>query len=141
MKTSFRWNKPISQIMNEATGGERTLLFMASEAKRLMGPYVPAKNMGLSGNDVRVYVEDDSGIVHYLSPYAHYQHEGILMVSSRTGSAWARYGESKVYTDQQLSYGKLRHPMATSHWEKAMKAVRMGDYVAAVQAYIGGIEV
>lgn len=137
MKTTFSWNKPISQITKEATGGDRTLLFMASEAKRLMGPYVPAKNMELSEN-VRTYVEDGKGIVHYATPYAHYQHEGILMVSRRTGSAWARYGESKVYTDQKLSYGKLRHPLATSHWEKAMKVARMGDFVAAVDAYVHG---
>ena len=140
METSFKWNKPISQIMNEATGGKRTLLFMASEAKRLMNPYVPALNMALARN-VRVYVEDYKGIVHYTSPHAHYQHEGILMVSRLTGSAWARHGESKVPTDKKLVHGKSRHPLATSHWEKAMKAARMGDYVAAVQAYIGGIEV
>ena len=66
---------------------------MASEAKRLMEPYVPARNMVLSRN-VRTYVEDGQGIVHYLSPYAHYQHEGILMVSRITGSPWARRGES-----------------------------------------------
>ena len=42
MKVDFRWNKPKKQILSEATGGNRTLLFMAAEAKRLMTPYVPA---------------------------------------------------------------------------------------------------
>ena len=50
MKTSFKWNKPIPAIAKEATGGKRTLLFMANEAKRLMNPYVPARNMVLSRN-------------------------------------------------------------------------------------------
>ena len=137
MATSFKWNKPIHQIAEEATGGRRTLLFMTSEARRLMEPYVPARGMQLS-SAVHVYVEDGEGIVHYLSPYAHYQHEGILMVSRLTGSSWARYGESKVKTGRKLSYSPAKHPLATSHWEKAMKAARMRDYVSAVQAYVKG---
>lgn len=52
----FKWNKPIPKIAKEATGGDRTLLFMANEAKRLMDPYVPAKNLVLARN-VRTYVE------------------------------------------------------------------------------------
>ena len=61
MDIHFQWNKPISMITTEATGGKRTLLFMAQEAKRLMTPYVPAKNMVLSSN-VRTFVEGDKGI-------------------------------------------------------------------------------
>ena len=75
MKTKFQWNKPIKQITQEATGGNRTLLFMASEAKRLMDPYVPARNMVLARN-VRTYVEGDHGIVHYISPHARFNHSG-----------------------------------------------------------------
>ena len=87
MSTEMHWNKPIPQIVREATGNKRTLLFMAQEAKRLMDPYVPARNMVLSRN-VRTYVEDDHGVVHYLSPYARFQYEGYLMVSRITGSPW-----------------------------------------------------
>ena len=137
MSVDFRWNRPIPLITREALGGERTLLFMANEAKRLMEPYVPALNMGLSQN-VRTYVEGDHGIVHYTSPYANYQHKGILMVSRITGSPWARMGESKVTTDRKLKYNKSRHPLATSEWEKAMKAARMGDFTGAVQRFVNG---
>ena len=137
MGVTFKWNKPITQIVDEATGGKQTLLFMASEAKRLMEPYVPARNMVLSRN-VRTYVEDGQGIVHYLSPYAHYQYEGILMVSRITGSPWAKRGESKVRTNRKLVHSKDRHPLATAHWDKAMKAARLRDYISSVQAYIRG---
>lgn len=137
MGITFTWNKPITQIADEATGGKQTLLFMASEAKRMMEPYVPARDMALSQN-VRVYVEVDEGIVHYTSPYARYQYHGILMVSRITGSPWARRGESKVKTDRSLVHSKSRHPLATSHWDKAMKTARMDDYAAAVQSYIRG---
>lgn len=137
MSTEMHWNKPIPQIVREATGNKRTLLFMAQEAKRLMDPYVPARNMVLSRN-VRTYVEDDHGVVHYLSPYARFQHEGYLMVSRITGSPWAEKGESKVVTGTRLNYSTARHPLATSEWEKAMKTARMDDYVQAVQNFVGG---
>lgn len=137
MSVDFRWNRPIPLITREALGGDRTLLFMANEAKRLMDPYVPALNMGLSQN-VRTYVEGGSGIVHYTSPYANYQHKGILMVSRITGSPWAKAGESKVTTGKSLRYNKSRHPLATSEWEKAMKAARMGDFTNAVQRFVNG---
>lgn len=137
MSVEMKWNKSIPQIISEATGGSRTQLFMANEAKRLMDPYVPALNLVLAQN-VRTYVEDGHGVVHYLSPYARYQHEGYLMVSRITGSPWARQGESKVQTGRKLVQNKSRHPMATSEWEKAMKAARMADLTAAVQRYVKG---
>ena len=138
MSVDFKWNKLIPQIAKEALGGDRTQLFMANEAKRLMNPYVPALNMGLSQN-VRTYVENGSGVVHYLSPYAKYQHKGVLMVSRLTGSPWAKAGESKVTTGKTLKYNKSRHPLATSEWDKAMKAARMGDYTSAVQKFVNGV--
>lgn len=137
MSVDFRWNSPIPLIAREALGGDRTLLFMANEAKRLMDPYVPELNHGLAG-DVRTYVEGGNGIVHYTSPYANYQHKGILMVSRITGSAWAKRGESKVTTGKKLNHDKSKHPLATSEWEKAMKAARMGDFTNAMQRFVNG---
>lgn len=137
MGVDFKWNKSVAEITREAMGGEQTLLFMANEAKRLMDPYVPALNMELAQN-VRIYAEGDSGIVHYLSPHARYQHEGVLMVSRVTGSAWARHGESKVVTGKRLEHNKSKHPLATAEWEKAMMAARGSEYTAAVQRYVNG---
>lgn len=137
MSTEMRWNKPIPQIAKEATGGNKTLLFMAQEARRLMDPYVPARNMVLSRN-VRTYVEDDHGVVHYMTPYARFQYEGFVMVSRITGSPWANRGESKVVTGRRLNYSGARHPLATSEWDKAMKAARMDDYLQSVQNYVRG---
>ena len=135
MITEMHWNRPIPQIVREATGDKKTLLFMAQEARRLMDPYVPARNMVLSRN-VRTYVEDDHGVVHYLSPYARFQYEGYLMVSRITGSPWAAKGESKVVTGTRLNYSSARHPLATSEWDQAMKTARLEDYVYAVQNYV-----
>ncbi len=137
MSVIFRWNKLIPHITKEALGGDRTLLFMANEAKRFMNPYVPALNMGLSQN-VRTYTENGNGVVHYTSPYANYQYKGVLMVSRLTGSSWAKHGESKVTTGKPLKYNKSRHPLATSEWDRAMKAARMGAYTSAIQKFVNG---
>lgn len=134
MKLDFKWNKPLNQIIEERVN-DKTHLFMANEAKRLMDPYVPANNLGLAQN-VRIYVENGKGIVHYQSPYAHYQYKGELYVSSVTGSPWASKGEHKIPTGRPLNYSKFRHPLATSEWDKAMLRSRKGDLVNTMQNYI-----
>ena len=135
MKVDFKWNYSKDVIMSRATGGNQGQLFLAGEAKRLMDPYVPADNLILAQN-VRVYVEKGIGIVEYMSPYAHYQWQGILYVSSKTGSAWSQ-GEYKVPTSKQIKHSKFRHPLATSHWEKAMMTGRKNDLIRAYQNYLG----
>lgn len=133
MKIDFGWNKPEKQIIEETTGGDRTQLFMANESRKLMQPYVPELNHVMIKN-VRTYVENGKGIVHYTSPYARYQFGGRVMVSSITGSCYS-HGESKVLTNRRLKYSK---PTASAHWDKPMKAARGGDLLRAVQNFIKG---
>ncbi len=137
MKMEFNWNKPIKALAFEKTGGSKGRLFLASESKRLMDPYVPAKNLVLAQN-TRVYLDGDQGVVEYNSPYAHYQYEGELYVSSITGSAWAAQGEHKVPAGKKLDYDTFRHPLATSHWDKAMTTARKGELTKAYQKYLEG---
>ena len=44
------------------------------------------------------------------------------MISSVTGSSFARKGESKVLTNKDLVYNKSKHPKAQRLWFEAMKA-------------------
>lgn len=132
----FKWDRAPERVAQDVTGGDKGLLFLANEAKRLMDPYVPADKLALAQN-VRVYTENGCGIDEYTSPYAHYQYEGILYVSSKTGSAWSR-GEYKVPTDRNIEHDKFRHPLATSEWDKAMITARGDDLVRAYQKYIDG---
>lgn len=133
----FEWNEQISKIADRVTGGEKGLLFLANEAKRLMDPYVPADDLNLAQN-VRTYTENGEGIVHYMSPYAHYQHKGILYVSSLTGSAWSR-GEYKVSTGKKLKHSTFRHPHASSEWDKAMMTARKKDLTKSYEKYLKGL--
>lgn len=134
MKMDFKWNKPLASISAGYTGKDAQL-FLANEAKKLMNPYVPALNLVLSKN-VRVYVENGAGIVHYLSPHAGYQYGGKVMVSKRPGVK----GSAKVVKqpEQALRYTKFRHPLATSEWDKAMMTARGDDLVKAMQNYVEG---
>lgn len=38
------------------------------------------------------------------TPYAHFQHEGRVMVGEHSGSPWAMKGERKIYTNRPLTY-------------------------------------
>lgn len=142
----FQWNKPVGQIIKEAAGGEEGLLFLASQAERLMDPYVPADNLALAQN-VDIYAEGGHGVIHYLSPYAHYQYEGTLYVDPITkkgafrneeGRYWSRPGVAKVKTDKKLKHSKFRHPLATSYWDKAMMTARKADLAQAYENYLKG---
>lgn len=135
MQVELKWNKSIPIVAHDATGGDKTRLFMATEAKRLMQPYVPF-NDGTLDKNVRTYVENDSGVVEYMSPYARFQFMGKVMVSPTTGSPWAQKAEKKVLTDKDLTYNTYRHPLATEHWDQAMLTARGDDYRDAVEGFI-----
>ena len=134
MKVEFKWERPIAAVSEDYTG-KKTQLFMANEAKRLMDPYVPALNLALARN-VRVHIENGKGIVHYLSPHARYNFEGKVMVAKRPGVK----GSAKIVMQpvKDLHYSTFRHPLATSHWDKAMMTAHGNDLVKAVQNYVEG---
>lgn len=78
-----------------------------------------------------------SGRIEYASPYARYQYYGKLMVSSVTGSAYARSGEKKVLTSIDLKYNTASHPLAGPFWFERMKADR-GNEIKRGAAQIAG---
>lgn len=47
-----------------------------------------------------------AGLLVWSAPYARYLYYGLLMVDSKTGSAWARKGDKKVLTNKPLTYHK-----------------------------------
>ena len=117
----------VSLIWKQTFGKEQTDRFSAvqkfvdSEVIRLMVPYTPMLN-GILMKSAVLGTKIGSGHIFYNSPYARYQYYGKLMVSSVTGSAYARSGESKVLTNKDLKYSTARHPQAQKMWFEAMKA-------------------
>lgn len=109
MKVEFEWKKDFSTLVSEKTGGSDGLMFLANEAARLMDPYVPASQAEVLAQNLAVYQEEDHAVIHYLSPYAHYQWEGKLYVDPITkkgaftngeGLFWSRPGVAKKPTDR-----------------------------------------
>lgn len=144
MKIDFKWKKSEEEIAYEKTGGDKARLFLANEAKRLMDPYVPFDNGVLSQN-VSVYLKDNKGIVHYKTPYAHYQYTGKVYVYKETEKGAAYNDEAgffsqkstyKVQTGKKLKHSTFRHPLATSKWDKAMYTAKKGELTKSVKKYI-----
>lgn len=42
--------------------------------------------------------------IRWDTPYAHFQHEGRVMIGEHSHNPWARHGEKKVYTNRNLTY-------------------------------------
>ena len=95
--------------------------FIDQECIRLMAPYTPFRS-GTLERTATLGTKIGSGEINQIAPYARYQYYGKLMVSSITGSAWARMGEKKVLTDKDLEYSKAAHPKAGKMWFERMKA-------------------
>ena len=142
MKVNFEWNKPIKQIAQEKTGGKQGMLILANEAKRLMNPYVPADNLVLAQN-VQISADEECGHVLYNSPYAHYQWAGEVYGPNypiKDGGEVAGWYSPphKTPTGRKLEYSTFRHPLATSHWDEAMKVAWMDDLIRAYENYLKG---
>ena len=106
--------------------------FVDRECIELMFPYTPMLSGQMMQSATRGTVIG-SGKIKYNSPYARYQYYGKLMVSSITGSSYARKGESKVLTSKDLHYNKSRHPRAGKLWFERMKADRKEQILKGAQ--------
>lgn len=71
-------------------------------------PYVPMDTGYLDQT-----VDITSEYVHYKAPYAH-----------------------KMWDGDGLNFSKDKHPLATSHWEQAMKVAKGEQLAADIEAYI-----
>ncbi|MCM1316159.1 MAG: minor capsid protein [Muribaculaceae bacterium] len=115
---NLTWDRNFSRERN--TNFSDIQKYIDSECIRLMAQYTPMQTGMLQRNAI-TSIRIGTGKIAYNSPYAHYQYYGKLMVSSVTGSAWARYGESKVLTGIDLNYSKRQHPKAQKLWFETMK--------------------
>lgn len=111
--------------------------FVDSECIRLMKPYTPFRN-GILEKSATLGTVIGSGEIHQVAPYARYQYYGMLMVSSITGSAYAKQGEKKVLTDVQLQHDKSKHPQAGPFWFERMKAEHKKDILDGAAKIMGG---
>ena len=115
-KVTFGWNRPVEQIIRDATGGDKTALFMAETWHRLYSPFVPMDTGTLDVKQTTHSAENGVGIISHNAPYAH-----------------------RLYNGNGYSFRKTEHPLATSHWDEAAKQAGKGKQLAAeTQAFIRG---
>ena len=82
-----------------------------SNCLRYMSQYVPFVT-GVLDKAATIGTVIGSGKIVQTAPQARYLYYGMLMVSSLTGSSYARHGEKKVLTDKKLEYSKSKHPIS-----------------------------
>ena len=115
---------------------EATMTECHNVMAQYMNPYVPMREGNLS-TDIDVNGER----VRYLSPYAHYQFEGIvygpnipIIENGVIVGWWSR--PNKQPTGQQLVYSTEKHPQATHHWHKAMMRDKRDEFTKDIKTII-----
>lgn len=106
-----------------AAAGPRAAHAVAVQIQKDTEPFVPARTKSLVN---RSQVVENK--VVYPGPYARFLYYGKLMIDPDTGSAWARYGASKVVTGKDLDIKTSVHSQAQSHWFEASKAQNMDKW-------------
>ncbi|MDE5834714.1 MAG: minor capsid protein [Ruminococcus sp.] len=117
-RINLTWDRNFSRKNNKCFDNVQKRV--DSECIRLMAQYTPMKDGWLQRNAI-TSICIGTGKITYNSAYARYQYYGKLMVSSVTGSAWARHGESKILTGKDLNYSKKQHQKAQKLWFETMK--------------------
>lgn len=128
------WSKDFGKRRN--SNFQEAQKFIDSECIRLMSSYTPKQNGALI-KSATLGTKIGSGRIEQIAPHARYQYYGTLMVSSVTGSAWAKHGESKVLTDKPLNYhGK--NPKGGKMWFERMKADHKDTILRGAARILGG---
>ena len=103
--------------MNIRAASEKALGITSQQALADCNEYVPDDQDALV-NSSNIHSDILHGKLVWATPYARYLYHGVLMVDPKTGSAWAREGQTKVKvsTEVQLKFDKRKNPKAGSHW-------------------------
>lgn len=100
---------------------------------KYLEPYVPMDEGNLAHN-----ISVTSKAVSYLSPYAHYQHEGVVygpnipIIENGVIVGWWS-PPNKQPTGASLQYSTEKHPLATHHWEQAMMRDKSDEFKSDIE--------
>lgn len=129
MKLTVKWNKTPAQIAGRIFDNQ-TMTYAHTRLHAYCSDYVPMESGALDQT-----VDITPEYVHYKSPYAHFQWEGVVFVDDR-GSTWAKQNHSKHATTAPLHHSTDHHPLATAHWEQAAMTTHKGDLCKDIEAYL-----
>lgn len=129
MSIEIKWNRTPQQIANRIFD-DAAMTYVHTRLHAYCSDYVPMDS-GMLDQTVEITPE----YVHYKSPYAHFQWEGLVFVDER-GSTYALPNHSKHPTNTPLHHSTDHHPLATSHWEVAAMAAHKGDLCKDIETYL-----
>ncbi len=103
--------------MNIRAASGKALGITSQQALADCNEYVPDDQDALV-NSSNIHSDILHGKLVWATPYARNLYHGVLMVDPKTGSAWAREGQTKIKTspEVQLKFDKRKNPKAGSHW-------------------------
>lgn len=121
--------------MNIRAAADKAVGITAQQVLADCNEYVPDDQDGLI-NSSGIHSDILHGTLVWATPYARYLYHGVLMVDPKTGSAWAREGQTKVKLspEVQLKFDKLKNPKAGSHWCERAQADHGGEWQEIYEA-------
>lgn len=102
---------------------QRAVAITAQQVLADCNEYCPTDQQGLI-DSAATHSDVENGNLVWATPYARYLYHGLLMVDPKTGSAYAREGQTKVLAspEVQLDFDRTLNPKAGSHWCERAKA-------------------
>lgn len=128
VKVSMDKNAILARL-SAACGKDSVALTVTSEqALKDCNYYCPNDTGALVSSSITNSLPEDGKLI-WNTPYARYLYYGLLMVSSVTGSAWAKEDEPpKVLTNTPLVFGKDPNQNACKMWCAAAKSAHGKDW-------------
>lgn len=123
-------NKPSQIIKDHGLDDNGSVTkFLRDDVYRLYEPYVPRDN----GDLYRQVTYPNNHSIKHTVPHAHCMYKGKLMLA-KSGSSWAKKGESKHYTGDALKYQGA--PKRGAEWDKRMMNDRGKEVCKDVENFI-----
>ena len=105
-----------------------------------MQPYMPMRT-GTFINVTKAMSSAIAGsgtVIAAAPPFGRFLYEGKVMVGEESRSPWAKKGEKKDVTNQDLDYDKSAHPDVTDHWFDTAKKNHLDEWLKDVKKTAGG---
>ncbi len=104
-------------VMQIRAASKKAVAVTAQQALADCNNYCP-EDQGMLKNSAEIHSDLENGILVWSTPYARFLYHGVLMVDPKTGSPYAREGQTKVILkpEKPLDFNKQNNPNAGSHW-------------------------
>ena len=116
MSVKFNFNTA-QTAMRIRGASQRAVAITAQQMLADINNYVP-DDQGMLKNSAETHSDLANGKIIWNTPYARFLYHGVVMIDPKTGSPYAREGQTKVVMkpEKPLDFNKQSNPNAGSHW-------------------------